>query len=130
MFKKPAVGSKVFVKTEYKFGYTKIHESVGVVVASARYDDADSFRLATGKPSFPISVISLDNVIELKYDDGSSAETVNRPKIEVMAWEVPSDSRKGDTYTVTKEGNHYNCSCVGFSFRKSCRHINKVKEAA
>ena len=130
MFDKPAVGSKVFVTTEYKYGFTKTNRIAGVVVPSGKHDDVESFRLATGNVNFPISVISLDHVTSLVYDDGSQGVVSERPKIEVMVWQVPSDSRKGGTYTVTKEGKHYHCTCVGFGFRKFCRHVNKVKESA
>jgi hypothetical protein len=35
-------------------------------------------------------------------------------------------SSKGDkTYTIYKDGEDLTCECIGFSVRKSCRHIDE-----
>jgi SWIM zinc finger len=39
----------------------------------------------------------------------------------VKTWTVSGS--KGNTYTVTLEENVYNCTCSGFQFRGTCRHI-------
>ena len=99
----------------------------GVVVASAKYDDPQSFRMATGDRDYPIRIISLDAVTSLTFSDGSSAKVSEKKKIEVLSWNIKSDSKKGGTYTVTREGNHFSCTCIGFGFRKSCKHVLQVK---
>jgi hypothetical protein len=36
-------------------------------------------------------------------------------------WQIQGS--KGDIYVVTLEENVYNCTCSGFQFRGTCRHI-------
>lgn len=45
----------------------------------------------------------------------------------VISEEVLS-SKKDKTYEVSFDGKFWKCSCVGFGFRRSCSHINAVKE--
>ena len=135
-FVKPAVGSKVTVKTQwhnlYK-GYSPLlpreGSKSGVVVKSERFDDVDSFRLATGRPEYPVSIISLDFCVDIIYDDGTLAERESKPQIQSKTWVIPSSSRKGGSYTVMLNNGHYECECAGFTYRKSCRHINQAKSA-
>lgn len=134
-FRKPKVGSVVTVVTDwtqylrpFDAAARRQNTYTGTVVASASYDDPSSFRMATGDRSYPIRIVSLDHVISLVDDTGKSAEKVESKKIEVTAWQVKSDSRKGGFYTVTREGNHFSCTCIGFGFRKSCRHVLQIKE--
>lgn len=52
------------------------------------------------------------------------------PKDEIVAdvgarWEVKGS--KGDTYIVQKVDNQYNCTCSGFRFRGSCKHVTEIK---
>ena len=47
----------------------------------------------------------------------------------VKTWKIQSSNKKS-SYTVTrKEDGFYSCTCKGFMFRKSCRHIDQVKES-
>ena len=129
-FSKPQVGSQITVTTYYeKAGYSplvpKSHTKVGVVVKSASYDEPDSFRLATDNKYYPISVVSLDSVVSLEYADGTKGAMEDKKIVTVSAWEVPSS--KNGSYTVTRSGSHYSCSCVGFQYRKSCKHVLQIK---
>lgn len=134
VFEKPKVGSVVTVVTDWSV-YLKPFDAsarrqntyTGKVVGSASYDDPSSFRMATGNTDYPIRVIELANVVSLVYSDGKTGSTIEKKKIEISAWEVKSDSRKGGFYTVTREGSHFSCTCVGFGFRKSCRHVLAIK---
>lgn len=33
---------------------------------------------------------------------------------------------KGDTYIVTIDGKNKNCTCAGFGFRRTCKHIKEA----
>lgn len=35
---------------------------------------------------------------------------------------------KGDVYYVNKKGDEFTCTCVGFKYHGSCKHIEKVKD--
>ena len=37
---------------------------------------------------------------------------------------------KGDKYIVEKDGSVYTCTCSGFKFRGSCRHVQEVESDA
>lgn len=36
-------------------------------------------------------------------------------------------SKPGQFYTVTQDGNYYNCTCTGFLYRNKCKHVEQVK---
>lgn len=133
-FSNPTIGSVVTVTTEWSDYFRTFSKNTqtrrtytGTVVRSASYDDPKSFRLTTGDSTYPVRVVDLLSVVDLVYSDGTKGTKVAQKKIEVTAWEVKSDSRKGGFYTVTREGNHFSCTCVGYGFRKSCRHVLQIK---
>ena len=45
------------------------------------------------------------------------------PRIE----ELVDGSKPGVQYTVKFNGNFWSCTCKGYGFRRSCRHINQTK---
>lgn len=52
----------------------------------------------------------------------------DRPKIDEvkrMTWEV--EGSKGNTYKVTLAGKIWTCTCPGFKWRNSCKHIETRK---
>ena len=110
----PSVGSTVTVDCQY---ITKSISFTGVVLKPHRWLDANEFCLQTDSKEFPISVINLANVVNLKILKGS---TTNTRKFKVSG-------SKGD-YIVTLSGKHYSCSCIGFKYHNKCKHITKVKE--
>jgi hypothetical protein len=110
----PNVGSTITVNCQY---ITKTISFAGVVINPYRWLSADEFCLQTGNPQFPISVINLKNVVDLKIIKGS---TTSFRKFKVSG-------SKGD-YIVTLSGKHYSCSCIGFKYHSKCKHITKVKE--
>lgn len=136
MFSKPNIGRRVIVTTDWsrnRKGYAdyvpRANTSVGTVVASMPFDDPDTFRMTTGDKFFPFSVVPLNYVTALKYDTGEKIAQGQARIVQNKSWQVKSDSRKGGFYTVTQEGNFFSCTCLGFQFHKSCRHIIKVKAA-
>jgi hypothetical protein len=36
--------------------------------------------------------------------------------------EIPSNSNPGETHIVNRTPTGWRCSCIGFAFRKNCRH--------
>ena len=110
----PNVGSTITVNCQY---YTGPVEFTGVVVNPHRWLEANEFCLQTGNPAFPVSVINLKNVVDLKILKGS---TTNIRKFKVTG-------SKGE-YIVTLSGKHFSCSCIGFKYHSKCKHITKVKD--
>lgn len=80
----------------------------------------DEVGITTGNPDFPFRRIDRERIV-----------AVNDAVVDFT--QVPADREvrtftgsKGDVYTVTREGQRATCTCPGFSFRKTCKHIAEV----
>jgi len=127
MFSQPQVGSEVYVKTRsrniyyYATSEFEDHEYRGIVGRPDRSVPEGSFMLLTPEDArMPTRIIALRGVVELKYADGSSVKKA-AAKPEVKVWQVPGS--KGNVYTVTQRGSDKTCTCPGFTFRRSCKHV-------
>lgn len=129
-FAQPTVGSQIRVTTRYKNHVLYIPGEyvektyVGTVGSAHKFLAQNSFVLNTSNtPEFPRREIHLGNVINMEYLDGTTAskQQVSSDKI----WTIKGS--KGDVYTVTRSNNQLSCSCVGFQFRKKCKHVTEVK---
>jgi hypothetical protein len=96
----------------------KITDIVGVVQRSAAYDPVETIRVFTGNKNFPVSVIRTQDIIE------NNGKIISLVKTDVQVWEVKGS--KGGSYTVTRSGNNYQCTCSGFQFRRKCKHVDSV----
>ena len=77
--------------------------------------------LSTGNPEFPFRVINKSLII-----------SINNKATELKDSAVKTFSikgSKGDTYTVTVGSGKMHCTCSGFQFRKSCKHVKEVDYA-
>lgn len=64
---KAKVGDRIHVRTEYSVGAMKSkYIKTGVVVKSERQDPANTFRLYTGNPQYPVSIIAYERVTGIK----------------------------------------------------------------
>lgn len=64
---KAKVGDRIHVRTEYNVGAMKSkYIKTGVVVKSERQDPANTFRLYTGNPQYPVSIIAYERVTGIK----------------------------------------------------------------
>ena len=110
----PVIGSTISINCQY---YTGPVSFTGVVVNPYRWLDANEFCLQTDNKAFPVSVINLANVVDLKILKGS-ATTIRKFKV---------TGSKGD-YIVTLSNKHLSCSCIGYKYHSKCKHITKVKD--
>lgn len=96
----------------------------GKVVGSADYDPKDSLRI-TGDQRMPIRVITFAKIVKFngqpfKYTPTLDPKKPAQPKVVQV-----EGSKPGKFYTITiKEDGSKSCSCPGFGFRGSCRHID------
>ena len=119
----PSVGSKVRVSINFRQGSvmippqptTEVFE--GTVLKSHKWLTDRDFCL-TGDNDMPVRVISMSLVEDIELLNG----TFNNVDTEIKVWQVSGS--KGSTYTVTKNKSGYTCTCPGFTFRKSCKHIS------
>lgn len=126
----PKVGSKIRVTTRYKESYyfakTPWRDTTyeGEVVQSNKWDNTDTFKLFTGNPEWPHSVISVNHVHDIEYLSGGPGQAL---KNDVKSWTVKGS--KGDIYTVTQIGTKWACTCSGFQFRRQCKHVKEKQDA-
>lgn len=129
MWAKPSVGQRLRVVTRHKNIYIwstdefQYHTYEGRVVPSNSWDSPSSFKLHTGRPEHPDSVIELRMVHSMEPIDGGAIQGTQLYE-QNRNWTVTGS--KGQSYTVTQEGVKYSCTCPGYQFRKSCRHIGEL----
>lgn len=71
----------------------------------------------TGDDQMPVRVINMKSVRSIELHSGST-QTVNT---DAKVFTV--NGSKGDVYTVTSNSQGWTCTCKGFEFRKTCKHI-------
>ena len=54
------------------------------------------------------------------------ATGLKEPEPEGRTWIVKGS--KGDEYKVSELNGNYSCSCSGFRFRGSCRHVENIRQ--
>ncbi len=129
MWAKPSVGQRLRVVTRHKNIYIwstdefQYHTYEGRVVPSNSWDSPSSFKLHTGRPEHPDSIIELRMVHAMESLDGTDVGQ-QRESSASASWTVKGS--KGQDYTVTQEGSKYTCTCPGFQFRRNCRHIGEL----
>lgn len=135
MFAKPEVGKTVRCITDWSAvmrGHAEYvprrREHVGEVVPSERWDDPRTFRMindAYNRKYHPVCVVPLEKVALLEYVDGAEAQMHEYTPPEEQTWSVKGSGKSW--YTVAVKGDRWSCSCPGYIFRKTCRHINAKK---
>lgn len=121
----PTVGSVVKVRVSYRQGPSMIPpqpdytEYEGKVLHPYKWLDDRQFCMS-GDDEFPIRVISVDSIKDIKIISGST-KNVNT---DIKTWEVAGS--KGSKYIVTRNNKGWSCTCPGFQFRKQCKHVSEL----
>lgn len=131
-FSIPDAGCKVAITFEfpsYVIGSATVNKTTitGIVEKATRFTPPNSIRIATDFDS-PVRIreIPLDRVTNIKYADGRVANQ-EAVKDDTQIWTV--DGSRGSQYNVIRNKNKWTCTCSGFQFRKSCRHIQELQNA-
>ena len=77
--------------------------------------------LSTGNTEFPFRVINKSLIISINN------QAMEQKDLSVKTFNVKGS--KGDSYTVTLGSGKMHCTCSGFQFRKSCKHVKEVDYA-
>lgn len=93
---------------------------IGEVVPNPKWVPSDRICISTGDAGFPFRVVDRSRVVEIS--GVPQTEATNRPV--TQTFEVAGS--KGNSYTVVRHGERWTCSCPAFSFRRECKHINKL----
>ena len=97
------------------------YEITGKVAVKPHWlTDPDKFALIVPHTPVPLRVIDRRSVLAVNGVAGSvEAAKVKTVKV--------AGSKPGSAYDVTFDGERWSCSCVGFQFRKDCKHIHSAK---
>jgi hypothetical protein len=98
----------------------EFNEYTGKILPNPKWVSSDSICISTGDTHFPFRIIDRERIMEL----GASVASVSAPRSETF---IVQGSKPGSTYTVTRDGSHWSCTCVGFGFRKDCKHVRECK---
>ena len=74
--------------------------------------------MSTGNPEWPMRVIQRDLIVSINNVEQSQTESVNKT--------FTVKGSKGEDYIVTLGKTNY-CTCSGFQFRKTCKHIKETE---
>jgi hypothetical protein len=124
------VGNTVTVKVRnplyhardrYANGYIgpEFAEYTGTVIHEKWYGD-DKIGLTTDVRGYPVRVLSRANIVEV------SGAKVDYVPVKSDREVITVQGSKGNTYIVTKEGGKASCSCPGYNFRRTCKHVREV----
>jgi len=83
-----------------------------------KWFDSDEIGITTDNPEFPFRRINRDRIVEVN----GATVTYTKPVVEEKVT-ITGQGSKGNTYVVTKEGSKKSCTCPGFSFRRTCKHL-------
>lgn len=98
----------------------ELHEYTGTVMREKWFND-NEVGLTTGIAHFPFRRINKEHIVEV---NGASVQFTANPADKKVTMTVQGS--KGNTYIVTKEGNKKSCTCPGFGFRRTCKHLDLV----
>ena len=97
----------------------QFNEYSGKILPNPKWVAQDAITLSTGISEFPFRIIERERIVGL-----GEAAPIAAPRSETF---VVQGSKPGTTYTVTRDGSHWSCTCVGFGFRKDCKHVRECK---
>jgi len=126
----PESGCKVaitFVFPSYVLGSPGISKTTitGIVEKATKFTPPNFVRLLTDFDS-PVRVreIPIERITNIEYNDGRIA--LKEDKVgDVKSWTVQGS--RGNSYVVVRTIHRWSCTCPGFQFRKSCRHIKELQ---
>jgi hypothetical protein len=125
----PSIGSVVQVTTRrpeiFYFSSDKYFFNTikGTVLKQEKWMSPGQFPVATGNPDFPVSVIDAKNIHKLDLLTGTAKEITTQSTDRIF--KVHSKFTQKD-YIVTVKGAKLHCTCVGFEYRKHCKHSDAV----
>lgn len=125
-----AVGSQVTVVVE---NLSRRHawdpktvQFEGQVIKNLRGLGDDQVCLTTGDPLFPVRIIRKSRILSMSEGGLTQVQTLDKPRVEMGVWQITGS--KGDTYTVTRNGDRWSCDCKAMQFgRNTCKHIKQAQ---
>ena len=107
------VRNPLFGSDRYRFHQPEFFTYVGESI-TLKHVGADALALSTGILDWPVRVIPRSWIAAIDGRDYQHTDTVAQTKT--------VKGSKGELYTVTL-GAKPTCTCTGFQFRRTCKHI-------
>ncbi len=98
----------------------EVNEYTGTVVREKWFND-NEVGLTTGVARFPFRRINKELIVEVNGAKVEYTKPISEKKVTITV-----QGSKGNTYIVTKEGDRKSCTCPGFGFRRTCKHLEMV----
>jgi hypothetical protein len=131
-FSIPEPGCKITITFEfpsYVIGTSRVNKTTitGIIEQATKFTPPNFVRIVTDFDS-PVRVreIPLHRITNLEYADGRIA-IQNSIQDKNKTWTV--EGSRGNKYIVVSSKNSWSCTCPGFQFRKTCRHIKECQDA-
>jgi hypothetical protein len=120
--------SQITVRTRvYQPSYHRLdpyceHEITGEILNTIKWLKPDE--MAVTNPAHPngFSILHKKNILWIKDLQGKKSTV--KIDADYKQWTVKGS--KGNSYLVIRQKGQYNCTCPGYTYRKSCRHIVEV----
>jgi len=124
----PKVGSVVRVITRWYNHYVYTakeqpfvdHVDIGTVLPSERADKSNTFNMTCTGIKMRHRQIPMGYVVSIEYLKGAGIKT------SIRAFRVESKS-SNKIYLVTVVNNQIECDCLGFKYRRKCKHSDAVR---
>jgi hypothetical protein len=109
------------VRDRYANGYVgpEFEEYTGTIMRE-KYFENDEIGITTGNPKFPFRRINMKRIVAV------NDATVEYTPVKSNRETITVQGSKGNTYIVTKENGKATCTCPGYGFRKTCKHVQEV----
>ena len=126
----PNVGAVVRVTTKYPESYLfskepfVYHTHEGTVIPVPFTTAKQTFAM-TGDSTTKMRVIDISYVEKIEFISGTGTAAASSRKARIFKVESKS---KGRAYHVVFNNGAFMCDCIGFQYRKSCRHMKAVAE--
>jgi hypothetical protein len=102
----------------YGFIISEFYFVEGELIPTPKWVNYDAITIRTGPEQYDFRIIDRDNVVEV---DGSY-----QPAKPSDQREVKITGKTGKIYTVTIKSGKAVCHCTGFTYRKTCSHIQEA----
>lgn len=118
------IGQFVEIKTRiysyiYKQEGWKEHAIRGIVVQNPKWCDDDYVSIKQDdNPYYLVSLVKKSNIVGYEMAEGRSNSRIFNVK----------SKKTGKKYQVISSHGSVTCECIGFQYRKSCKHSTAVKK--
>lgn len=109
------------VRHRYANGWVgpEFREYTGIVVHEPWFAE-DEIAITSDTPGVKLRRISKTRIVEVSGAKLDYVPAANKREV------ITVQGSKGQTYIVTKENGKASCTCTGYGFRKTCKHVQEM----